>query len=184
MESRAPATIRAIWSSLTIVLVIALLAGCSDKRSDAGGSTTTVKRTTTTITSTASTTSAAPGTSTAPSANDAVLAAYLSFWDLYIELGGTPPPFDAAAVSTRLDERTTGAEKAQLFDTTTGSCTSQKPPQQLHRSFDPSVSKSNSPPSDEPTRTLRATWAIVVSWPGPSPGQPSPRMVRRFHQHP
>jgi len=35
---------------------------------------------------------------------------------MYIELGGTPPPFDASKVRPRLDELTTGAEKAQLFD--------------------------------------------------------------------
>ena len=118
MESRARVAFRAIWSSLTIVVVLAVVAGCSDKRSDAGGSTTTVKRTstTTTTTSPASSTSEATAASSAPTANDAVLAAYLAFWDMYIELGGTPPPFDAATVNTRLDERTTGAEKAQLFD--------------------------------------------------------------------
>jgi len=35
---------------------------------------------------------------------------------MYIELGGTPPPFDAEATRTRLDELTTGAERTQLFD--------------------------------------------------------------------
>lgn len=45
-----------------------------------------------------------------------MLAAYLAFWDLYVKLGGTPPPFDPAAVSPRLAELTTGAETQQLFD--------------------------------------------------------------------
>jgi len=76
-----------------------------------------VKPTSTTSTAPLSTTtSSGPATSANPSPDEAVLTAYLAFWDTYIELGGTPPPFDAAKVRPRLDEHTTGAEKAQLFD--------------------------------------------------------------------
>ena len=95
--------------------------GCSDGRSDTGGPTSGVRRSTTS-TSTAgeslpATTSAAASTPTsAASTTDGVLTAYLAFWDLYIELGGTPPPFDAGMVTSRLDALTTGAERTQLFD--------------------------------------------------------------------
>jgi len=101
------------WSALTIA-VLALVAGaCSDGRSDADGTTTTVKRTSTTTTTTAP---ASSSSTTTTEVGDPVLAAYLAFWDLYVELGGTPPPFDPAAVSPRLAELTTGAETQQLFD--------------------------------------------------------------------
>ncbi len=55
-------------------------------------------------------------TSTPPAGNDAeVLAAVRSFWDLFIEVGGLPGPFDAQAVRARLVERTTGAQTTTLF---------------------------------------------------------------------
>lgn len=44
-----------------------------------------------------------------------MLVAYLAFWDLYIDLGGTPPPFDPATVTPRLETLTTGAATEQLF---------------------------------------------------------------------
>lgn len=72
-----------------------------------------MKRTSTT---TAESSTSTTGDSTTTVAADPVVAAYLAFWNMYIELGGTPPPFDAGAVTPRLDELTTGAEKAQLFD--------------------------------------------------------------------
>mgnify|MGYP007071134430 CR=1 FL=1 len=100
-----------------------LAGGCSDGRSDASGSTTTVKHTTTTTTAGdgAATSTTVSSTSTAVTSStsaepDGVVAGYLAFWDLYIGLGGTPPPFDAATITTRLDELTTGAERTQLFD--------------------------------------------------------------------
>jgi hypothetical protein len=77
-----------------------------------------VKRTSTTTTtppvtgSTRTTTTTTPGDEPA----DPVLTTYLAFWDLYIELGGTPPPFDPTTVTPRLEELTTGAETEQLFD--------------------------------------------------------------------
>lgn len=66
------------------------------------------------MTTTEAATFSASTTTTEPT--DQVLVAYLAFWDLYIDLGGTPPPFDPAAVSSRLAELTTGAEIQQLFD--------------------------------------------------------------------
>lgn len=109
---------RATWSALTMLLLAAILTGCSDNRSDnrsdANGSSTSVKQSSTTTI--APTTSGSDGAPTTTTANNAVLTAYLAFWDMYIELGGTPPPFNAAVVRPRLDELTTGAEKAQLFD--------------------------------------------------------------------
>ena len=90
----------------------------SDQRSDANASSTTVKQSSTTTNRSASTSTSTPTseTSTPSPANAPVLTAYLAFWDMYIALGGTPPPFDAAVVRPRLDDLTTGAEKAQLFD--------------------------------------------------------------------
>lgn len=113
MDTGRHAARRVSWSALTIALLAALLAGCSDERSDADGSTTTVKRTSTSTTE-ASTSTTEVSTTTV--ADDPVIAAYLAFWDMYIELGGTPPPFNAGVVTPRLAELTTGAEKAQLFD--------------------------------------------------------------------
>ncbi len=113
MDTGRTAARRVSWSALTIALLAALLAGCSDERSDADGSTTTVKRTSTSTTE-ASTSTTEVSTTTV--ADDPVIAAYLAFWDMYVELGGTPPPFNAGAVTPRLEELTTGAEKAQLFD--------------------------------------------------------------------
>lgn len=100
------------WSALTIAVLALVSGACSDGRSDADDTTTAVKRTSTTTTEAA--TSSASTTTT--EATDQVLVAYLAFWDLYIDLGGTPPPFDPAAVSSRLAELTTGAEIQQLFD--------------------------------------------------------------------
>ena len=102
------------WSGLTILLLAVGLLGCSDERSDADGSTTTVKRAATTTASEPSTSTT--GVSTTTVADDPVIASYLAFWDMYIELGGTPPPFNAGVVTPRLEELTTGTEKAQLFD--------------------------------------------------------------------
>ncbi|MCZ2108279.1 MAG: hypothetical protein LC118_01695 [Dehalococcoidia bacterium] len=113
MDTGRTAARRVSWSALTIALLAALLAGCSDGRSDADGSTTTVKRTSTSTTE-ASTSTTKVSTTTV--AGDPVIAAYLAFWDMYIELGGTPPPFNAGGVTPRLEELTTGAEKAQLFE--------------------------------------------------------------------
>jgi len=113
MDTGRNAARRVSWSALTIALLAALLAGCSDERSDADGSTTTVKRTSTSTTE-ASTSTTEVSTTTV--ADDPVIAAYLAFWDMYIELGGTPPPFNAGGVTPRLEELTTGAEKAQLFE--------------------------------------------------------------------
>jgi len=113
------------WSALTIGLIVLISCGCSDgrsdKRSDASGSNGSVKATTTTAPAAATTTSSGPSTTSAATTsadptNEPVLTAYLGFWDLYIELGGTPPPFDPAGVTARLDELTTGAERTQLFD--------------------------------------------------------------------
>ena len=113
------------WSALTIGLILLISCGCSDgrsdKRSDAGGSNGSVKATTTTAPAAATTNSSGPSTTSAATTsadptNEPVLTAYLGFWDLYIELGGTPPPFDPAGVTARLDELTTGAERTQLFD--------------------------------------------------------------------
>lgn len=113
MDTGRTAARRVSWSALTIALLAALLAGCSDGRSDADGSTTTVKRTSTSTTE-ASTSTTKVSTTTV--AGDPVIAAYLAFWDMYVELGGTPPPFNAGGVTPRLEELTTGAEKAQLFE--------------------------------------------------------------------
>ena len=113
MDTGRTAARRVSWSALTIALLVALLAGCSDERSDADGSTTTVKRTSTSTTE-ASTSTTEVSTTTV--AGDPVIAAYLGFWDMYVELGGTPPPFNAGGVTPRLEELTTGAEKAQLFE--------------------------------------------------------------------
>ena len=113
------------WSALTIGLIVLISCGCSDgrsdKRSDAGGSKGSVKATTTSALAAETTTSSGPSTTSAATTsadptNETVLTAYLGFWDLYIELGGTPPPFDPARVTARLDELTTGAERTQLFD--------------------------------------------------------------------
>ena len=95
--------------------------GCSGGRSDAGGPTSGVKRSTTstsiTVESLPATTPTTASTPTsAASTADGVLTAYLAFWDLYIELGSTPPPFDPAQATSRLDALTTGAERTQLFD--------------------------------------------------------------------
>lgn len=117
MDTCRAAAFRVSWSALTITLLAALVAGCSDKRSDGNGSTTTVMRTSssTTATTAGPTTESTETSSTAP-AEDPVITAYLAFWDMYIELAGNPPPFDPATVRPRLDALTTGAEKAQLFD--------------------------------------------------------------------
>lgn len=114
VDTARSAARRTAWSALTILVAGAVLAGCSDKRSDADGSTTTVKTTSTTTTEPSSTTTDGPTTTTV--AADPVLTAYLAFWDMYIELAGMPPPFNPDAVKGRLGELTTGAEKAQLFD--------------------------------------------------------------------
>ena len=94
--------------------------GCSGGRSDAGGPTTGVKRsatsTNTTVESPPATTTTASTPTSAASTADGVLTAYLAFWDLYIELGSTPPPFDPGKTTSRLDALTTGAERTQLFD--------------------------------------------------------------------
>ncbi len=94
---------------------------CSGGRSDAGGPTSGVKRSTTstsiTVESPPATTSTTASTPTsAASTADEVLTAYLAFWDLYIELGSTPPPFDPGKATSRLGVLTTGPERAQLFD--------------------------------------------------------------------
>jgi hypothetical protein len=102
------------WSALTIVVLALVIGSCSDGRSDSADTTTTVKPTPTT---TATTTTADPPSSTTTEVTaDPVLVAYLAFWDVYVALGGTPPPFDPAAVTDRLREVTTGAETQQLFD--------------------------------------------------------------------
>lgn len=118
-------TSRKRWSALTIALIVLISCGCSDarsdKRSDASGSNGSVNATTTSAPAAKTTTTSGPSTTSAVTtsadpANEPVLTAYLGFWDLYIELGGTPPPFDPASVTARLDELTTGAERTQLFD--------------------------------------------------------------------
>ncbi len=73
-----------------------------------------MKRTATTETSDLATSTT--GVSTTSIAPDPVTTAFLAFWDAYIQMGGTPPPFDANAARARLNALTTGAEKAQLFD--------------------------------------------------------------------
>jgi hypothetical protein len=101
---------------MTVALAVALATGCADGSSDAVHTSTAPTRTTTTSTVP---TTAPPATSTVTPttvATDPVLSAYLAFWDLYRELGGKPPPFDPAAVTPRLDELTTGAERTQLFN--------------------------------------------------------------------
>lgn len=112
MENAVGDTNRTAWSALTILLVVAIAAGCTDKSPDADGSTTTVKPSSTTTSTTETTVS----TTKTTTPDDAVLSAYLAFWNMYIELGGNPPPLDPESVTPRLDELTTGAEKAQLFD--------------------------------------------------------------------
>ena len=118
-------TSRKRWSALTIALIVLISCGCSDarsdKRSDASGSTGSVNTSTTSAPLAETTTTSGPSTTSAVTtaadpANEPVLTAYLGFWDLYIALGGTPPPFDAASVTARLDELTTGPERTQLFD--------------------------------------------------------------------
>lgn len=118
MRTAGSPTWTAPWSALTITVLVLLAAACSDGRSDADGTTTTVKRTSTTATTPAVTGSTTTTTTTTPADDpaDPVLTTYLAFWDLYIELGGTPPPFDQATVTPRLEELTTGAETEQLFD--------------------------------------------------------------------
>lgn len=102
------------WSALTIVVLAMVGGACSDERSDAGETTTSVKRTPTTATTTTSPITGSSTTTTETA--DPVLVAYLAFWDEYIALAGMPPPFDVAAVTARLAEVTTGAETQQLLD--------------------------------------------------------------------
>lgn len=102
------------WSALTIVVLAMVGGACSDGRSDAGETTTSVKRTPTTSTTTTSPITGSSTTTTETAGP--VLVAYLAFWDEYIALAGMPPPFDVAAVTARLAEVTTGAETQQLLD--------------------------------------------------------------------
>jgi len=106
---------------VTAVVILAVFVGCSDSGRDTGrdadGSTTTVKRTSTSADATTSTEPAPTSESTVPpNSNEAVATAYVAFWDRYVEIGSTPPPFDPDATRSQLAEFTTGAETAQLFE--------------------------------------------------------------------
>lgn len=109
----------ATWSAVAMLVLASAVSGCSDKRSDdrsdPDASTTSVESLSTTS-ALPSTTTGTASTLSETAASDAVLSAYLAFWNMYIEVGGAPPPFDAASVRPRLDALTTGAETAQLFD--------------------------------------------------------------------
>lgn len=101
------------WSALSIAFLAVIVVACSHGRADAGGTTTTVKSSSTTA---APTSEPSLTTTSTTIAEDPVLVAYLDFWELYVELGGAPPPFDPIAVNARLEELTTDPESAQLFD--------------------------------------------------------------------
>ena len=80
-----------------------------------------MKASTTPAPAAATTTSSGPattitGTTSADPTNEPALTSDRGFWDRYIELAGTPPPFYQASVTARLHELTTGAERTQLFD--------------------------------------------------------------------
>jgi hypothetical protein len=70
----------------------------------------------TTATTAATTRQSTLATTSTTVAEDPVVAAYLEFWELYVQLGSTPPPFDPVAVIGRLEERTTDPETTHLFD--------------------------------------------------------------------
>ena len=120
MRTRSATGMTRKWSPVAIV-ILAVLVGCSDSGRDTGrdtdGSTTTVKRTSTTADATTSTTSAPTSeTTVAPKSDEAVVAAYVAFWDRYVQIGSTPPPFDPDATRSQLAEFTIGAQSAQLFE--------------------------------------------------------------------
>ena len=109
------------WGSpVAAVLILAVIAGCSDSGRETGrdtdGSTTTVKRTSTTVDAPTTDTSSTTAPTTLPPEDQAVVAAYLAFWDRYVQIGSTPPPFDPAATRAQLAEFTSGDETTQLFD--------------------------------------------------------------------
>jgi hypothetical protein len=109
------------WSPVTVAVILAVLAGCSDSGRETGRdtdvSTTTVKRTTTTVdTPTSADTSPTTSSAPSPSADEAVVAAYVAFWDRYVQIGSTPPPFNPEATRAQLVEFTSGDETAQLFE--------------------------------------------------------------------
>lgn len=106
------------WSALSIALLAVIVAACSHGRADAGGTTTTVKSSSTTAALRPEPSPSEPSLTTTSTtiAEDPVLVAYLDFWELYVELGGAPPPFDPIAVNARLEELTTDPESAQLFN--------------------------------------------------------------------
>lgn len=106
------------WSALSIAFLAVIVAACSHGRADAGGTTTTVKSSSTTAALRPEPSPSEPSLTTTSTtiAEDPVLVAYLDFWELYVELGGAPPPFDPIAVNARLEELTTDPESAQLFD--------------------------------------------------------------------
>ena len=105
---------------MTAVVILVVLAGCSDSGRETGrdtdGSTTTVKRTSTTVDTPTSADTSPTSSAPAPSADEAVVAAYVAFWDRYVQIGSTPPPFNPEATRAQLAEFTTGDETAQLFE--------------------------------------------------------------------
>lgn len=97
---------------VAISIVVILAAACSNgsdsapNPADRSSSTTTSTRRSTTSTSNRAATQEAT-----------LRAAVRAFWDLYLELGAKPGPFDAAATRQRLTERTTGKELNRLLAT-------------------------------------------------------------------
>lgn len=99
-------------SVVTISVGVILAASCSNGGDSAPK---TVDRSSSTSTSTRRATT---GTSNTVASQEATLrAAVRAFWDLYLELGAKPGPFDAAATRQRLAERTTGKELNRLLAT-------------------------------------------------------------------
>lgn len=102
--------LRRSLSGLTLVLCGLTAVGCSGSGRDASRSTTTV-----TVADPTTSTTADPAAPTADPSDQAVLDAYRAFWSMYVDLSASPPPFDAVAVTSRLDALTVGAEQKQLF---------------------------------------------------------------------
>jgi len=103
---------------LVAAAVMAALTACSNDSNSGESRAPTTRDWTTATESGVSTTSVSVPRSTSTStamAGDPVLTSYLAFWDMYVELGATPPPFDTVAVTARLEQLTTGAETTQLL---------------------------------------------------------------------
>lgn len=103
----------ALRRSVVTISVGVILAGACSNGGDSPPKATNRSSSTTTSTRRATTSSSSP----AATQEAALRAAVRAFWDLYLELGAKPGPFDAAATRQRLTERTTGKELNRLLAT-------------------------------------------------------------------